>query len=203
MNLKITFIEQLTPKQKQSLTMTAVVTLVVVIGLYVGVIQVQKSTKNSNLKKIEEITKSLDDAKRQEKQSPALEDEVKKTTTKLNNIVAEFVPESEPNPWATRVLGAFMNSRNLENVSLASVIIQPSSLFPDFPYQEALIKTSFKTYYHTLGRFLANFENSYPYFRVQNLDISPIVGAVNREDLEKLSVKIDIIALISTNKTKP
>ena len=203
MNLKLTFIETLTLKQKQTLGVTAAVTLIVLLGLYFGVIQIQKSKRNASLKKIEEVKADLASAEKQKRDTPALEQQLNEMHKKLDSITVKFVPESEPNPWVTREIGKLLNTYNLENWNIASVSMQSSSFFPDFPFKEALIKVNCKAYFHNLGRFLQKFENEYPYFRVQNLDINPILGGINQEDQEKLTVKLEIVALIAPNPTKP
>src|SRR5205809_61414 len=53
-------------------------------------------------------------------------------------------------------------------------------------------------YFHDLGKFVADFENQYPYFRLVNLDIFPEVGSgsSDKEPRERLAFKMDIITLI-------
>jgi len=54
-------------------------------------------------------------------------------------------------------------------------------------------------YYHDLGKFIADFENAFPYVRLLNLEMEPVglpSPASNPEEQEKLSFKMDIVTLI-------
>jgi hypothetical protein len=69
-------------------------------------------------------------------------------------------------------------------------------LLPNFPYKQVKFVVSGTAYYHDLGKFVADFENSFPHIRLINLTLQPS-GAGN----EKLSFSMDIIALVKPNST--
>ncbi|HTQ49209.1 MAG TPA: GspMb/PilO family protein, partial [Candidatus Acidoferrales bacterium] len=66
-----------------------------------------------------------------------------------------------------------------------------------FPFKEIRVTISGTAYYHELGKFLADFENSFPHIRVVNLALEP-VNATEAGN-EKLSFRMDIIALVKPN----
>jgi hypothetical protein len=56
-------------------------------------------------------------------------------------------------------------------------------------------------HYHEFGKFLADFENKYPYFRVQNILLETAAAASTdpaaaQRRKEQLSFRMDIVALI-------
>jgi len=63
-------------------------------------------------------------------------------------------------------------------------------LIAGFPYKQIRFSLTGTSYYHDLGKFVADFENKFPHFRVLNLTAG--VG-------EKLSFHIDIVALVKPN----
>ena len=75
-------------------------------------------------------------------------------------------------------------------------------LLAQFPYEAANFSVRGAAYYHDFGKFLADFENQFPYFRVQNLLLGvsgeSALGAEPsaRVGEEKLQFKIDIVTLI-------
>jgi len=74
-------------------------------------------------------------------------------------------------------------------------------VLPDFPYTAATFTVQGNSHYHDLGKFLADFENKFPYFRVQNLSVGAASGggpetATATVGKEKLYFKMDIVALI-------
>ena len=78
-----------------------------------------------------------------------------------------------------------------------SVSCDPSTgempMIPSFPYKQASVQVQGSAYYYDLGKFLADFENHFPYMRLQNLVLEPGGGG---EDREKLSFHMDIITLV-------
>ncbi|HUA37045.1 MAG TPA: hypothetical protein VMA35_01445 [Candidatus Sulfopaludibacter sp.] len=68
-------------------------------------------------------------------------------------------------------------------------------LFGSFPFKQVRFSITGTAYYHDLGRFIADFENTYPHIRVVNLQIQP---ADATDGAEKLSFRMDIIALVKS-----
>ena len=74
-------------------------------------------------------------------------------------------------------------------------------MFGKFPYKAAIFNVRGTAYYHDLGKFLADFENAFPYLRVQNLELEPAANssATTTGEAEKLAFKMEIVALINPN----
>jgi len=70
-------------------------------------------------------------------------------------------------------------------------------LLANFPYKQLKFTITGTAYYHDLGDFIAHFENNFPHIRMVNLALEPAGGA--GDDSEKLSYRMDIIALIKPN----
>ena len=56
-------------------------------------------------------------------------------------------------------------------------------MLPKFPYQAASFGVKLAARYHDFGAFLADFENRFPYMRVQNLHLEPVSAAPAEEAL--------------------
>jgi len=56
-------------------------------------------------------------------------------------------------------------------------------------------------YYHDFGRFVADFENAFPYMRIQNIELDPASAsaASPQQEPEKLSFRLEIVALVNPN----
>ena len=78
-------------------------------------------------------------------------------------------------------------------------VVGDVQMFPKFPYRAALYNIRGTAYYHDLGRFLADFENRFPFIRVQNLELEPASSssATATDDTEKLAFKFELVALVS------
>jgi len=72
-------------------------------------------------------------------------------------------------------------------------------MIPDFPYKAATYRVSGTAFYHDLGKFLSDFENSFPFMRVLNLEITPEdeMGTLNTGvDRERLRFSFELNTLI-------
>jgi hypothetical protein len=86
---------------------------------------------------------------------------------------------------------------NFSRETVAEVLLLPS-----FPYKAATFTIRGTAYYHDLGSFVADFENTFLHIRLLNLEMEPLglpnSGAVRAspDEEEKLSFKMEIVTLI-------
>ena len=110
--------------------------------------------------------------------------------------------ESDAYAWIINTINPFIATRRGISISSFS---QPDvtdvGMIPKFPYRWATFHLKGAGYYHDFGRFFADFENDFPYFRIQNVDINPNPGP--GYDAEKLGFTFDIVApVVSSSDTK-
>jgi len=72
------------------------------------------------------------------------------------------------------------------------------NLLPKFPYKQATLTIAGTGRFNDLGRFIAEFENQFPYIRLLNLTMEP-AGNQTLGDAEKLNFKVDVVTLIKPN----
>ena len=70
--------------------------------------------------------------------------------------------------------------------------------FPNFPYKQATLTVAGSAHFHDLGLFLADLENQFPHFRVQNLTLD-VENSSQTVAPETLSFKMDIFTLVRLN----
>lgn len=95
--------------------------------------------------------------------------------------------------WFVNMLNKFKSDYELEIPQISPEVVAPVGLFPEFPYEAATFKISGAGTYFEFGRFLKDFENKYPYIRVQNLDLKPIKTEAKKE---QVSFHMDVVTLI-------
>ena len=98
--------------------------------------------------------------------------------------------------WCINTMKRFKTSYKVELPQFGPISSQTDvNLLPSFPYKQATLNIGGKAYYHDLGRFIADFENQFPFMRVANLTLD-LDASQATADREKISFKMDIITLV-------
>ena len=103
----------------------------------------------------------------------------------------------DPSVWIYDAIRNFKAKYKVTVSVNGQLDIGPVDLLGHFPYKQLKVTAVGSAYYHDLGKFIADFENTYPHSRVVNLTVDPAGGT--GEDAEKLSFRMEIIALINPN----
>jgi hypothetical protein len=130
-----------------------------------------------------------------------------KTVNTVSNDLAELTGKlgvaerdlatGDPSVWIYDTIRNFKAKYKMDISVNSQLTIGAMDLLPHFPYKQLKVTVNGTAYYHDLGKFIADFENTYPHVRVVNLIIDPAGGA--GDDSEKLAFRMDIIALINPN----
>jgi hypothetical protein len=97
--------------------------------------------------------------------------------------------------WTYNTIRHFKTPYQVEIPEIGHPDVGPVDLFPSFPFKQVRFTVTGTAYYHDLGKFIADFENTYPHIRVVNLQIQPADAA---DGAEKLSFRMDIVALVKS-----
>jgi hypothetical protein len=96
--------------------------------------------------------------------------------------------------WTYDAIRRFKPSYKVEIPTISQPAMGDVDLLPQFPYKQLKISVSGTAFYHDLGKFISDFENTFPHMRVVNLTVEPLNGS--GADTEKLSFRMDIVALV-------
>jgi hypothetical protein len=99
--------------------------------------------------------------------------------------------------WIYNTIRNFKGKYKVDISGYGQVSMGEVDLLSKFPYKQLKVTVSGTAYYHDLGKFIADFENTYPHARIANLNLEPAGGI--GDNSEKLAFRMDIIAL--TNPT--
>jgi Tfp pilus assembly protein PilO len=107
----------------------------------------------------------------------------------------------DPYSWIISTINPFIQSRKGVNFyQYSQPVISDTGIVSDFPYKWATFNLAGSGYYHDFGKFFADLENDFPYFRVQNLNMS--ANASSAGDAEKLNVSFELVVPIKAGDTK-
>jgi|SRR5882724_536787 len=102
----------------------------------------------------------------------------------------------DPNAWVYDLIRHFKENYKVDISISGQASIDQMDLIPDFPYQQLKVSVNGTAFYHDLGKFIADFENTFPHIRIANLAIDTVGG--NGDSSEKLSFHMEIIALVKS-----
>lgn len=192
---------KLTKVQRERLIMVAVGTLALMAALWYCVVQ-PKQVELTKTKK--EISQKQD---RLTKAEMVLKSAADVGTTLTNKVEAlkqredGMAPERGAYEWIINTINPFIQSRKGVNiVTFSEPTISDQGLLPRFPYRWATFHITAVGYYQDFGKFFADFENSFPYFRIQNVDIA--ANTTPGSEDEKLAFSFDIVTPVVAPETK-
>lgn len=189
------------PKEKRNhLLLVGLVTLTALSGMGFGLIKSQFR----NLSNLAEKQSAADLKLQKMRESIKNADRIKAELAQVRNgLVGQEtgMASGDLYAWAIRTIGDF-KARYKDKIDIPK--INPSgetvdvNLLPKFPYKQATFTVTGTAFFHDLGQFVADLENSHPLIRVVNLDIDQGGGALAKEK-EKLAFRIDVVALVNPN----
>lgn len=99
----------------------------------------------------------------------------------------------DPSAWIYDTVRNFKTRYKVDISVNGHLFMSEVDLLPKFPYKQLKVTVSGTAYYHDLGKFIADFENTFPHARITNLNLEP-TGAAG-DDSEKLAFRMEISAL--------
>ena len=185
-------------RQKQQLIALGIGTAGVVFGLWYLVVRAQYKELADQNKQCATLQAKLQDEHATVYQAEQIALELTNCVEKLRQREAGFAPEHEPYSWMRSVMDRFYMPpnrarpyRTVSNIDFKQPEITDKGVITGFPYKWVKFHITGEGRYHDFGKFIADFENAFPYFRIQDLDIS-VPGI--RSDPDMLAFSFDIVA---------
>jgi hypothetical protein len=184
------------PKEKRDhLILVGMGTVAVLSLIIYGLIRPQYAT----VKQINNQIAAARDELQSKKDTIKTANTVSNQLAELTNTLAMAESDmafGDPAVWIYDTIRNFKEHYNNVDISVKSALTPGSvDLLPRFPYQQIKVTVGGTAYFHDLGKFIADFENTYPHARIVNLTVQSDVGG---GDNEKLAFSMDVIALVKT-----
>jgi hypothetical protein len=189
---------KLSKDKRNELILVAMVTVGVIAGLWFLVIAGQKETITQISQKIQDTQQKIDRIQTVVTGAAQVEAGLKIATERLY-IIENGMPSGDLFSWIVRTIKTFNNPvYKVEMPQFGIPVVNQVSMLPGFPYNQCAVAVSGNSYYSEFGKFLADFENRFPYMRVQNVSLEP-GGGTTPDEREKLSFHMEIVTLIKAN----
>jgi len=187
----------LSKDKRNQLVLVAVMTAGVLAGLWFCLIRYQKQTlanlgqsKVAAQQKFEQVKQTIESAE-------LIEAQLSEAGQRLSKIEATMA-SGDLYAWTINTLRQFKLGYKV-TIPQFSQIDGPKemNMLPAFPYKQANMTISGSALYTDFGKFIADFENQFPYMRVLNLSLEPTPGVTGAER-ERLSFRLEIATLVKS-----
>lgn len=190
---------KLSKEKKSQLILVGLITVMLMVGIGYGLINFLSGNIEAIQKKKAQADRKLGDMRDAIKAADMVENQVTEAAQELA-AQEERMVTGDKATWLYNTIRAFkQNHKGVDLPSFSTISEeQGTQLLPKFPYQEVTIKVEGTGHYHDIGKFIADFENSFPHIRLLNLEVWPstTVSATDKDSKEKLSFRVDVVALV-------
>jgi hypothetical protein len=167
-------------KEKQNrIILMAGGTAAICAALWFFVIDAQNGSLAQTNESIREVQDKINKAEIRIKRKTLVKSELAALRLEIGEIESGMIPAEQLNgkKWVLDTLNNFIKSKH--DVTLTSLSSEPLVgkqflLLPRFAYSAAVYDVEVRAFYHAFGKFLADFENSFPYISIQKLQMSPL-----------------------------
>jgi hypothetical protein len=189
---------KLSKDKRNQLILVAMLTVGVIAGLWFGLIAMQKQKITEISQKLQDTQAQIDRVQTVVTGTAQVEAGLKIASERLY-VIENGMPSGDLFSWIVRTIKTFNNpAYKVEMPQFGIPVVNPVSMLPNFPYSQSAVAVSGNAYYSEFGRFLSDFENHFPYMRVQNLSLEP-GGGTTPEEREKLAFHMEIVTLVKAN----
>jgi hypothetical protein len=192
---------KLSKQQQERLGAIAFATVAIIAGLwYFGVMAVQAQLKRTR-ENTRAVQKTLKDAEVEMGRGQEIAAQLQARGELLAKREITLAPDRDAYAWVISVINPFIQSRKGVSIySYSQPDVGEAGIFQSFPYKWATFHLKGTGYYYEFGRFFADLENEFPYFRVQNVMIAST--STPGVDPEKLSYTFDLVVPMTSSETK-
>jgi len=178
--------------------------IAVAAGLWYGVIKTRNEGLVDARKRLESARSKLESGRNYVRKADQVQIDMEQAVQKLKVIENDMAPAVDLYSWGYALLEKARTGQEVEVIEVTRPQKGEVGVLAQFPYDATIFTIRGIGHYHDFGKFLADFENKFPYFHVRNLTLGTAAEAgpeisAGRIGKEKLLFKMDIVALIKPN----
>jgi outer membrane murein-binding lipoprotein Lpp len=196
---------RISKEKRDRLILVIVGSLIIAAGVWYGVIKTRKTQLQQSVSKLAAAKDKLERAKNRVKQAEYMETAAEEATRRLRAFEEGMAPGTDLYSWSYVLLDNAGAGQKVEIIEQTRPQTNEVGVLAAFPYTATTFTVRGNAHYHDFGKFLADFENKFPYFRAQNLLLGTaseagLEAATTRLGKDALYFKMDIVALIKPSK---
>jgi len=189
--------KKLPPAKRNQLIMVIAATIIILGLEFFLLISPQKEQNEKLGANIRTKQDSLQTIKNAIKQTEAISTSLVEITKQLNQAERD-IASGDIYAWTYDLIRHFKANYHVDIPNIGQPSASEVDLLSGFPYRQVKISLTGSAYYHELGKFVSDFENSFPHIRLANLAVEPNNSTTGPES-ERISFRVDVIALVKPN----
>ena len=125
------------------------------------------------------------------------------TATMKLQAIEEEMPQGDLYRWVIKILLPFQVRHDVEFSSFEPPQVGDSNRWPNAPYKSSIFSIVGLATYHNFGKFLADFENTYPYLTLRALELEPAgANSGGSEDDRNIRFKMEFVAPVKPTEAR-
>jgi hypothetical protein len=189
---------KISKEKRDKIILVGIGTLAAVAGIWFAIISTQLASHAEAKKRLTDAEQKLSRGRVALKSADATAQQLKDFAAALSKCEKAMAVPNDMYSWFFQTMNAFRAGYQVDIPQFSRETPAEVGLFPTFPYRAAVFTVRGTAFYHDFGRFLADFENAYPYIRVQGVELEPNFDSANAGTAvaEKLTFKMDLLTLV-------
>jgi Tfp pilus assembly protein PilO len=188
---------KLSKDKRDKIILVCIGTVAVTAGIWFALLSGQRQTIVAVEKQKVEAEAQLAKGNATIKGVKDIEKEYETLSAHLKALEGGMAAPNDMYSWLIQTVNNFRAGYNVEVPAYSRETPAEVGIFAKFPYRAAIFTVRGNAYYHDFGKFLADFENNFPYIRVQNVEIDTgIELAASASNREKLAFRMDLLTLV-------
>jgi hypothetical protein len=190
----------LSKEKRNQLVLVVLLTGGVLAGLWFGLIRFQQARLDQLAQGKLVAAQKFDQVKEAIETADVVEAKLGEARQRLAKIESSMA-SGDLYSWTIDTIRKFKLGYKVE-IPQFSQIDGPKemNMLAGFPYKQANMTITGTAFYTDLGKFVADFENQFPYMRVLNLSLEPVPSLAGA-DKERLAFRLEIAVLVKSSAT--
>jgi len=178
--------------------MVILATVCLLGGIYFLLIQTEKEQNIKLAHEANDKKAELDKINTSIKQGTLTDQKLTDITSQLQHAEDDVVT-GDVYAWVYDTVRHFKANYHVDIPNIGQPTVNEVDMLGAFPYKQVTVSLSGTAYYHDLGKFISDFENNFQHIRMVNLSIEPANAGGTGATVEKLSFRVDLVALVKPN----
>jgi len=186
------------PKDKRDkMILVGMVTVVASVAIWLLLIKTQEDTLRKAREQVVTAQGQLQRGQATLLTKAKVSEDFEAATKALREKESTMAAPNDMYSWLIQTLNKFKVGHRVEIPQFGPPQPSEVGVFAKFPYPAAVFNVRGTAYYHDLGKFLADFENTFPFIRVQNIELEPGgESSSNQDSREKLNFRLELLTLV-------